>query len=382
VASIIFATYGTVSDRGDQHTKHSRLAPPFPRKMTTQGRPRLVTRVKTGQGKFILRLRVGKENASKLATARERRKRPALLGRPSTHGMRLRSRTGRIFQQLPPELKIAIFERTAIGRSILLPNPKAGGFKWTDMPQYKKNINDKLHTRHLCSASHQATRLSYAERFAHKAPTTQIRRTVEHTDSIQSSDGTGRALRLIFVAKHEEISVPKVTPMEKYLLFSSKHDVIIYQGCHNWCRGRHCAEDFSAEDRAAVQELAIQMEDREIAAMPKVPPSYKSVTFSWPNIKTLYYIKNYVDTFGGRRNYFAAPKPPQAVSWALLRAMEDEDDEELRKEFEKWKAGEEGQKVKLQQIVFVVVTAKKAAGYNGILTNLRATGMDEDIIIG
>ncbi|GAP84048.1 hypothetical protein SAMD00023353_0601790 [Rosellinia necatrix] len=147
-------------------------------------------------------------------------------------------------------------------------------------------------------------------------------------------------------------------------------DIVIFEPCHNGCRAFYCAQQYSEEDRAAVQRLAVQIDSPHLP--PTSEPGWVTVSRSWPNVRTLFMMK-------------AAVRGPNQGAKAMIRIKEGDHEVALRKVFEEWKK-EAGRDHKLSVLEFVRVveheprTKKAQDRYQSVED--RKTGLVEDIILG
>ncbi|KAI0009595.1 hypothetical protein F4779DRAFT_617490 [Xylariaceae sp. FL0662B] len=148
-------------------------------------------------------------------------------------------------------------------------------------------------------------------------------------------------------------------------------DIVVFEPCHNGCRGYHCARhQYCDADRTRVRLLAIQTESRHLA--PTTEPCWQTISRSWPNVETLYLMR-------------VAIKGVDNGDKALIRVKETEDELELKKRFLQWKKGL-GEKMKMTKMEFVVVADRETEQkqledrYREIPE--RQTGRPEDIVLG
>ncbi|XXH00135.1 hypothetical protein Hte_006477 [Hypoxylon texense] len=149
------------------------------------------------------------------------------------------------------------------------------------------------------------------------------------------------------------------------------HDIVIFEPCHNGCRGCHCARhQYSDDDRAAVRFLVVQTESPHLLLGSE--PCWESVSRSWPNVETLYLMR-------------VAVKGVNTRDKAMLRVTPNEHENALQKEFEQWKKGM-GANRAMEKLEFVVVVDKEVSStdskalYKSVQD--RKTGLPEDIILG
>ncbi|KAI0377909.1 hypothetical protein F5Y04DRAFT_167713 [Hypomontagnella monticulosa] len=148
-------------------------------------------------------------------------------------------------------------------------------------------------------------------------------------------------------------------------------DIVVFEPCHSACRGCHCARhQYCDADRSAVRFLAIQTDSPNLPAASE--PCWETVPRSWPNVETLYLMREAVKGVDRREK-------------AMIRVQNNEHEIELQKQFEEWKKGL-GMYTKVNKIEFVVVVEKEGTAtlpkdrYKTI--DGRLTGLPEDIIIG
>ncbi|KAI1767854.1 hypothetical protein GGR53DRAFT_49092 [Hypoxylon sp. FL1150] len=144
-------------------------------------------------------------------------------------------------------------------------------------------------------------------------------------------------------------------------------DIVIFEPCHNGCRGYHCARhQYSDEDRAAVRFLTVQTESPNLVA--GAVPCWQSISRSWPSVETLYLTRVAVKGINRRDK-------------AMLRISPNDREIGLQKLFEEWKKGM-GKGLTLEKLEFVVVVDKEtssAESYKSVED--RKTGLLEDIIL-
>ncbi|KAI0534604.1 hypothetical protein GGR58DRAFT_482189 [Xylaria digitata] len=147
-------------------------------------------------------------------------------------------------------------------------------------------------------------------------------------------------------------------------------DIVIFEPCHNGCRGFYCAQQYHREDRAAVQKLAVQIDSQHLPSASE--PGWVTISRSWPNVETLFMMK-------------PAIKGIDASDKAMIRIKEGDHEVALRKLFEAWKKGA-GQNLKLTTLEFVRVVEQEAETkpikdrYQSVED--RKTGLVEDIVLG
>ncbi|KAK5630932.1 hypothetical protein RRF57_006647 [Xylaria bambusicola] len=147
-------------------------------------------------------------------------------------------------------------------------------------------------------------------------------------------------------------------------------DIVVFEPCHNGCRGYYCAQQYSREDRTAVQRLAVQIDSPHLP--PGSDPGWVTISRSWPSVETLFMMKPAV------RGLDQSDK-------AMIRIKEGDHELALRKGFEAWKK-DAGQNHKLTTLEFVRVveqepdTKKFQDRYQSVED--RKTGSVEDIILG
>ncbi|KAI0405216.1 hypothetical protein F4802DRAFT_188628 [Xylaria palmicola] len=147
-------------------------------------------------------------------------------------------------------------------------------------------------------------------------------------------------------------------------------DIVIFEPCHNGCRGYFCAQQYSREDRAQVRRLAVQIDSPRL--LPSSEPGWVTISRSWPNVETLFMMK-------------PAVKGLDSSDKAMIRIMEGDHELALRKQFEEWKKGA-GQDQELNTLEFVRVVEQepmtKDIGSRYRSVEDRKTGLAEDIILG
>lgn len=147
-------------------------------------------------------------------------------------------------------------------------------------------------------------------------------------------------------------------------------DVVVFEPCHNGCRGFYCAQQYRREDRAAVQRLVVQIDSPHLPTM--ADPGWVTISRAWPNVETLFMMK-------------PAVKGLDKSDKAMIRIKEGDHELALRKRFESWKKGD-GQDNKLATLEFVRVVEQEPATksiqdrYQSVED--RRTGLVEDIILG
>jgi hypothetical protein len=147
-------------------------------------------------------------------------------------------------------------------------------------------------------------------------------------------------------------------------------DIVIFEPCHSGCRGYYCAQQYSQEDRAVVQKLAVQVDSPHLPTTSE--PGWVTVSRSWPNVTTLFMMKPAV------RGLDHSDK-------AMIRIKEGDHEVALRKLFDAWKKGT-GKTHKLTTIEFVRVVEQEPETKNTKdryqSVEDRNTGLVEDIIFG
>ncbi|KAI5924097.1 hypothetical protein F4810DRAFT_144825 [Camillea tinctor] len=148
-------------------------------------------------------------------------------------------------------------------------------------------------------------------------------------------------------------------------------DIVIFEPCHGGCRGYYCAShQYHEADRSAVRSLAVQVDSPNLD--PSADPGWITISKSWPNVETLYFMK-------------PALKGPDMREKALIRLKEGEHEASLRKRFEEWKKGV-GKEKMVRAIEFVKVVEREAdtkdvqVRYKNVED--RKSGLPEDIILG
>ncbi|KAI0431840.1 hypothetical protein F5Y09DRAFT_330047 [Xylaria sp. FL1042] len=147
-------------------------------------------------------------------------------------------------------------------------------------------------------------------------------------------------------------------------------DIVIFEPCHNGCRGYYCAQQYSWEDRAAVRRLAVQIDSPHLPTASE--PGWVTISRSWQNVETLFMMK-------------PAVKGLNQSDKAMIRIKEGDHEMSLRKLFETWKKGP-GQSLKLKTLEFVRVVEQEPETKN-IQDRYRSvedrkTGLVEDIVLG
>ncbi|KAI1199880.1 hypothetical protein F5X97DRAFT_321894 [Nemania serpens] len=147
-------------------------------------------------------------------------------------------------------------------------------------------------------------------------------------------------------------------------------DIVIFEPCHNGCRGFYCAQQYRREDRAAVQRLVVQIDSPHLPTM--ADPGWVTISRSWPNVETLFMMK-------------PAVKGLDKSDKAMIRIKEGDHELALRKRFESWKKGD-GQDNMLTTLEFVRVVEQEPEAKNiqerYQSVEDRRTGLVEDIILG
>ncbi|KAI2641492.1 hypothetical protein GGS26DRAFT_579944 [Hypomontagnella submonticulosa] len=151
----------------------------------------------------------------------------------------------------------------------------------------------------------------------------------------------------------------------------SSIDIVVFEPCHGACRGCHCARhQYCDADRSAVRFLAIQTDSPNLPATSE--PCWETVTRSWPNVETLYLMREAVKGVDRREK-------------AMIRVQNNDHEIELQKQFDEWKKGP-GMDVTVNKIEFVVVVEKESTATNPKdrykTIDDRLTGLPEDIILG
>ncbi|KAI0909041.1 hypothetical protein F4823DRAFT_456998 [Ustulina deusta] len=147
-------------------------------------------------------------------------------------------------------------------------------------------------------------------------------------------------------------------------------DIVVFEPCHNGCRGYYCAQQYRREDRAAVQKLAVQIDSPHLP--PVSEPGWVTISRSWQNVETLFMMK-------------PAVKGLDQSDKAMIRIKEGDHELALRKRFEAWKKGA-GQDYKLKTLEFVRVVEQEPETkdikdrYQSVED--RKTGLVEDIVLG
>ncbi|KAI0454591.1 hypothetical protein F5B21DRAFT_235378 [Xylaria acuta] len=147
-------------------------------------------------------------------------------------------------------------------------------------------------------------------------------------------------------------------------------DIVIFEPCHNGCRAQWCAQQYSREDRAVVEKLAVQIDSPHLPAISD--PGWVTISRSWPNVNTLFMMKPAV------RGLDQSDK-------AMIRIKEGDHEVALRKLFDTWKKGA-GQDQALTTLEFVRVVQQEPETKN-IKDRYRSvedrkTGLVEDIVLG
>ncbi|KAI1814543.1 hypothetical protein GGS20DRAFT_408235 [Poronia punctata] len=147
-------------------------------------------------------------------------------------------------------------------------------------------------------------------------------------------------------------------------------DIVIYEPCHGGCRGHFCAQQYSAQDRALVRRLVVQLDSPNLIG--RCEPGWATVSRSWPNIETLFMMRN-------------AIRGLNCEEKAMIRIKENDHMLFLRKEFDKWKLSG-GKESTLTKLEFVQVVKREeelgTVGGRYLSVMARKTGLPEDIIIG
>ncbi|KAI1424397.1 hypothetical protein F5Y12DRAFT_785380 [Xylaria sp. FL1777] len=147
-------------------------------------------------------------------------------------------------------------------------------------------------------------------------------------------------------------------------------DIVVFEPCHNGCRGYYCAQQYRREDRAAVRKLAVQIDSPHLP--PVSEPGWVTISRSWQNVETLFMMK-------------PAVKGLDQSDKAMIRIKEGDHELALRKGFETWKKGA-GLDQKLTTLEFVRVVEQEPETkdikdrYQSVED--RKTGLVEDIILG
>lgn len=147
-------------------------------------------------------------------------------------------------------------------------------------------------------------------------------------------------------------------------------DIVVLEPCCNGCRGYYCSRhQFSNEDRNAVRFMAIQTESPFL--IPSTSPCWVTISNAWPNVETLYLTK-------------AAVKGISKGEKAVIRMKEGEHETTLRKRFDEWKKGD-GLEKKMATLEFVFIVDKepetKARKDRYSSVEDRNTGSSDDIIL-
>ncbi|KAI0525562.1 hypothetical protein F5B22DRAFT_642573 [Xylaria bambusicola] len=147
-------------------------------------------------------------------------------------------------------------------------------------------------------------------------------------------------------------------------------DIVVFEPCHNGCRGYYCAQQYSREDRDTVERLAVQIDSPHLP--PGSEPGWATISKSWPGVETLFMMK-------------PAVKGLDQSDKAMIRIKEGDHELALRKGFEAWKK-DAGKSSKLTTLEFVRIveqepdTKKLQDRYQSVED--RKTGSVEDIILG
>ena len=149
------------------------------------------------------------------------------------------------------------------------------------------------------------------------------------------------------------------------------NDIVLLEPCCNGCRSRYCAiRNFTLEDRTAVRRLAVQSDSPFLP--PSAPPCWITISDIWPNVETIYLLRT-------------AIKGDDSREKAMIRIEEGPHEESLLKDFVEWKKGD-GLTNNLKSIEFVAVVEKE----NGVpllkdrykSVEERKTDLVEDVILG
>ncbi|KAK8116912.1 uncharacterized protein PG998_005193 [Apiospora kogelbergensis] len=120
-------------------------------------------------------------------------------------------------------------------------------------------------------------------------------------------------------------------------------DIVLLEPCCGGCRGYHCVRNqFSESDRAAVRRLAVQTEPSWL--MPSTMSCWATLSLSWPNIEILYLVQT-------------AITGDSKTEKALVRSVEGDREDDLRKRFDEWKKTDGKNRV-LTKLEFAAVVTK------------------------
>ncbi|KAI1352072.1 hypothetical protein F5Y01DRAFT_98623 [Xylaria sp. FL0043] len=265
-----------------------------------------------------------KAAVAKLSSAAGPRRRSARLAKPLDIFHK--------FPELPPELRLMIWEAAIEPRLIYICNRSS-------VLEHAHNfgIQNKLPTWFMaCGTSVHVAKHCYKKLFAQ--------------NSMMVPPSLGNPLR-----------AQDINPLV---------DIVIFEPCHNGCRGYYCAQQYSWEDRAAVRRLAVQIDSPHLPTASE--PGWVTISRSWQNVETLFMMKPAV------RGLNQSDK-------AMIRIKEGDHEMSLRKLFETWKKGA-GQNQNLKTLEFVRVVEQEPEikniqdRYRSIED--RKTGLVEDIVLG
>ncbi|KAI1376572.1 hypothetical protein F4677DRAFT_81792 [Hypoxylon crocopeplum] len=236
------------------------------------------------------------------------------------------------YPDLPRELQIMVWEAAIEARLVYICNRTSAASSIVPF-----GVQNKLPTWFMtCSTSVWVARLHYQKLFAlHSRPIPPLNITMIDLTTIQD--------------------------------VSPNNDIVIFEPCHNGCRGYHCARhQYCDTDRSAVRFLAVQTESPSLP--PTADPCWETVTRSWPNVETLYLMR-------------VAVKGVDKRDKAMIRVKCNAHETTLLTRFEQWKK-ELGADAKLTKLDFVVVVEKESTimgPYQSVAD--RKTGQPEDIIL-
>ncbi|KAI5865669.1 hypothetical protein GGS23DRAFT_560203 [Durotheca rogersii] len=233
------------------------------------------------------------------------------------------------YSELPPELKIMVWEAAIEPRAVYVRNRSAAPHLLTPA-----DIQIRVPTWFMaCQLSAWVARRNYQMLFSPRAPSIPLA-----------------------LLPHQNIN-PDV-------------DIVVFEPCSSGCRGCYCAcHQYTDESRHAVRFLAVQTEPPNLAH--SALPCWLTLSLSWPNVETLYLMRQ-------------AVKGVDKTDKAIVRVKANSHEEELLKLFSEWKE-DIGAHVKLTNIEFVVVVEKETGGdakdrYKWVPD--RATGQLQDVILG
>ncbi|KAI1340898.1 hypothetical protein F5Y15DRAFT_414621 [Xylariaceae sp. FL0016] len=152
--------------------------------------------------------------------------------------------------------------------------------------------------------------------------------------------------------------------------FHANQDIVIYEPCHNGCRAQFCARQYQEQDRKGVRFLAVQQDSPYLIAGSE--SGWVTVSRAWENVETLYFMR-------------IAVRGPDSQEKAMIRVRPCAHEAALHKLFQDWKKGA-GKYSKLRKLEFVTIVNREAStnSRKNLYTTVmdRETGGPEDIIIG